>query len=95
MPPTPFKKGMDEGFQIHQKHFKNRSLGLQGTRCGVTLEPLGKHLEHMRPKDWILKAFGTVLGAQDAQFGSNLGAQDFPKSMQECEEIGKSTAEPR
>ena len=35
------------------------------------MEPLGKHLGHMLPKDWILEAFGSALGAQDDQFGSN------------------------
>ena len=50
---------------------------------GAILEPLDKHLGHMPPKDWILEAFGTALGAQDGQFGSNLEAQDLPKSMQE------------
>ena len=35
------------------------------------MEPLDEHLGHMPPKDWILEAFGTALGAQDGQFGSN------------------------
>ena len=54
---------------------------------GAFLEPLGKHLGHMLPKDWILEAFGSALGAQDDQFGSNLEAQDPPKSMQEREKV--------
>ena len=41
----------------------------------------------MYPKDWIFEAFGNVLGAQDGQFGSNLEAQDPPKSMQEREKV--------
>ena len=41
----------------------------------------------MYPKDWILEALGRVLGAQDDQFGSNLEAQDTPKSMQESEKV--------
>ena len=60
---------------------------LLGTPFGPTLEPLGKHLGHMLPKDWILEALGRVLGAQDGQFGSNLEAQDLPKSMQEHEKV--------
>ena len=51
------------------------------------MEPLDKHLGHMLPKDWILQAFGNVLGAQDGQFGSNMEAQDPPKSMQEPEKV--------
>ena len=58
-----------------------------GTFFGATLEPLGKHLGHMLPKDWILEALGTVLGAQNCQLGSNLEAQDFPKSMQKREKL--------
>ena len=54
---------------------------------GTFLEPLDKHLGHMLPKDWILEAFGSVLGAQDGQFGSNLEAQDLPKSVEEREKI--------
>ena len=54
---------------------------------GAYLEPLDKHLGHMPPKDWILEAFGSALGAQDDQFGSNLEAQDLPKSMQEHEKV--------
>ena len=38
-------------------------------------------------KDWILEAFGSASGAQDGQFGSNLEAQDPPKSMQERKKI--------
>ena len=41
----------------------------------------------MLPKDWILQALGRVLGAQDGQFGSNLEAQDPPKSMQKGEKV--------
>ena len=41
----------------------------------------------MLPKDWILEAFGSVLGAQDGQFGSNLEAQDPPKSRLEREKV--------
>ena len=58
---------------------------------GAFLEPLGKHLGHMLPKDWILEAFGSALGAQDDQFGSNLEAQDPPKSMQEREKVDVKT----
>ena len=54
---------------------------------GTFLEPLDKHLGHMLPKDWILEVFGSVLGAQDGQFGSNLEAQDLSKSMQEREKV--------
>ena len=54
---------------------------------GAILEALDKHLGHMRPKDWILEAYGTVLGAQDGQFGSNLEAEDPSKSRLECETI--------
>ena len=54
---------------------------------GAFLEPLDKHLGHMPPKDWILEAFGSALGAQDGQFGSNLEAQDPPKAMQEREKV--------
>ena len=50
---------------------------------GLFLEPLDKRLGHRFPKDSILEAFGSILGAQDGQFGSNLEAQDLPKSMQE------------
>ena len=60
---------------------------LLGTPFGPTLEPLGKHHGHMLPKDWILEALGRVLGVQGGQFGSNLEAQDLPKSMQEREKI--------
>ncbi len=60
---------------------------LLGTPFGATMEPLRKHLGHMLPKEWVLEAFGSVLGAQDGQFGSNLEAQDPPKSMQEREKI--------
>ena len=60
---------------------------LLGTLVGATLEPLGKYLGHMLPKDWILQALGRVLGAQDDQFGSNLEAQDPPKSMQKGEKV--------
>ena len=60
---------------------------LLGTPVGATLEPLGKHLGHMLPKDWILEAPGTVLGAQNCQLGSNLEAQDPPKSMQKHEKL--------
>jgi len=38
-------------------------------------------------KEWILEALGGVLGVQNNQFGSNLEAQDPPKSMQEREKI--------
>ena len=38
---------------------------------GSTLEPLGKHLGDMFPKDWILEAWGTGLGVQSRQLGSN------------------------
>ena len=41
----------------------------------------------MFPKAWILEAFGSALGAQDGQFGSNLEAPDPPKSMQEREKV--------
>ena len=41
----------------------------------------------MPPKNWIFEIFGSVLGAQDDQFASNLEAQDTPKSMQEHEEV--------
>ena len=58
---------------------------------GAFLEPLGKHLGHMLPKDWILEAFGNVLGAQDVQFGSNLEVQAPPKSMQEREKVDVKT----
>ena len=51
-----------------------------GIPFGATLEPLGKHLAQICPKDWILEALGKVLGAQDGEFGSNLEAQDPPKS---------------
>ena len=33
------------------------------------------------------RGFGNVLGVQDGQFGSNLEAQDLPKSMQEREKV--------
>ena len=45
----------------------------------------------MLPKDWILEAFGSALGAQDDQLGSNLEAQDPPKSMQEREKVDVKT----
>ena len=48
----------------------------------ATLEPLGKHLGHMLPKDWILKALGMVLGVQDSQLGSNFEAQRLPNRGQ-------------
>ena len=51
------------------------------------MEPLEKHLGHMCPKNWILKALGRVLGAQDGQFGSNLEAEDPSKSRLERETI--------
>ena len=54
---------------------------------GAFLEPLDEHLGHMLPKDWILEAFGSVLGAQERQFGSNLEDQEVPKSMQEREKV--------
>ena len=54
---------------------------------GAFLEPLDKRLGHRFPKDSILEAFGSILGAQDGQFGSNLEAQDPPKSMQEREKV--------
>ena len=41
----------------------------------------------MLPKDWILEAPGTALGAQNAQLGSNLEAQDPPKSKPEPQKI--------
>ena len=41
----------------------------------------------MSPKDWILKAFGRALGVQDSQLGSNLEAQDPPKSRPKPEKI--------
>ena len=50
-----------------------------GTLVGATLEPLGKHLGHMLPKDWILEAPGTALGAPNYSLGSNLEVQDPPK----------------
>ena len=43
-----------------------------GTPLGATWAPLGQHLGHMPPKDWILEALGRVLGVQDIQHGSNL-----------------------
>ena len=58
---------------------------------GTISEPLDKHLGHMLPKNSILEAFGSVLGAQDGQFGSNLEAQDPPKSLQEHEKGQKMT----
>ena len=58
-----------------------------GTPFGTTWEPLGKHLGHMLPKDWILQALGRALGAQDDQFGSNWEAKDPPKSRLEHETI--------
>ena len=60
---------------------------LLGTPVGATLEPLGKRLGHMFPKDWILEAPGTALGAQNGQLGSNLEAQDPPKSRPKPEKI--------
>ena len=66
--------------QIYRKSFENRPLGPPWGLCGATLEALGKHFGHMLPKDWILEALGRVLGAQSGQLGSNLGAQEAPKS---------------
>ena len=60
-------------------------LGFLRGSLGPILEPVAKHLGHMLPKDWILKAFGIALGGQDGQFDSNLAAQDLAKSMQERE----------
>ena len=41
----------------------------------------------MPPKDWILEAFGSALGAQDGQFGPNLEAQDPVKLMPGREKV--------
>ena len=69
------------------KSSKNlRKIDVWGS-LGAFLEPLDKHLGHMFPKDWILEAFGSALGTQDSQFGSNLEAQDPPKAMQEREKV--------
>ena len=78
---------MKKGSQIHRKCSENRPLGPPWDPFGATLEPLGKHLGHMCPKNWILKALGRVLGAQDGQFGSNLEAEDPSKSRLERETI--------
>ena len=64
------------------KSFENHSKMNVWGSLGTFLEPLDKHLGHMPPKDWILEAFGSALGAQDGQFGFKLEAQDPPKSMQ-------------
>ena len=74
----------NKGSQIYRKSSENRPLGPPWDALGATLGPLGKHLGHMLPKDWILEALGRVLGAQDGQFGSNL---DPPKSKQEHEKM--------
>ena len=78
---------MNRVSQIHRKSFKNRPLDCPWDLFGATLEPLGKHLGHMLPKDWILEALGRALGVQDSKFGSNLDAQDLPKSRQEHEKL--------
>ena len=73
--------------QICRKSSENRLLGPPWDALGATLGPLGRHLGHMLPKDWILEALGRVLGAHDGQFGSNLETQDLPKSKQEREKM--------
>ena len=58
-----------------EKPSKIQLWAFLGTPFGATLGPLGDHLGHMLPKDWIFKALGRVLGVQDSQLGSNLEAQ--------------------
>ena len=72
---------------MYQKSIKNRHLGLPWDPFGYTLGPLGKHLGHMFPKDWILEALGKVLGTQSEQLGSNLEAQEAPKPMPSPQKI--------
>ena len=43
--------------QIHRKFSENRPLGPPLDSFGATLEPLGKHLGHMYPKDCIFEGF--------------------------------------
>ena len=76
-----------KGCQIPRKYSENRPLGPPWCLFGATLEPLGKHLGHMCPKNWILKALGRVLGPQDRQLGSNLEPEDPAKSRLECKTI--------
>ena len=50
------------------KSIKNhRKIDVWGS-LGAILRPLGQHLGHIFPEDWILEAFGKVLVAQDVQF---------------------------
>ena len=67
----------EKGSQIHRKCSENRFLGPPGDPLESLWSLLRSILEHMCPKNWILKALGRVLGAQDVQFGSNLEAQGF------------------
>ena len=53
------------------KSIKNhRKIDIWGS-LGAILRPLGQHLGHIFPEDWILEAFGRVLVAQDVQLDSN------------------------
>ena len=69
------KNNKKKDFQSIKNPSKIELWAFLGTPFGATWEPLGKHLAHMFPKDWILEALGRVLGVQDRQLGSNLEAQ--------------------
>ena len=61
------------------KSIKNpRKIDVWGS-LGAILGPLGQHLGHIFPEDWIWEAFGRVLVAQDVQLDSNLEAPDPPR----------------
>jgi hypothetical protein len=69
------------------KSIKNhRKIDVWGS-LGAILRPLGQHLGHIFPEDWILEAFGRVLVAQDVQLDSKLEAQEAPKSSPKAEKI--------
>ena len=69
------------GVLVKRINFHSRKLRKKATKSienppkidvwgslGTISEPLDKHLGHMLPKNSILEAFGSVLGAQDGQF---------------------------
>ena len=69
------------------KSIKNhRKIDVWGS-LGAILRPLGQHLGHIFPEDWVLEAFGRVLVAQDVQLDSNLEDPDLPKLRPKPEKI--------
>ena len=71
-----------KGSQIHGKSSENRPLGPPWDPLGATLEPLGKHLGHMLPKNLDFKGFGEGLGSPRQQLGSNLEVKRLPNRGQ-------------